>query len=174
MSLTRLLGFALLTAASASLVGAGLVACESATNLDVTYGDSSAALEGSAGDAAAGPLKPGAVLPGCPCDESQGLGCCMPAGDKAFCTTDVEVCNAAHGTFLKCQGPDPSTESVCCWRPDAKEGSLTALASACDGGVEACRGNGDCPAGKPCMMVTCAKGAITIGACGVMPECQEP
>lgn len=179
----RFLALALVTTISASTLGFALVACESATNLDVTYGDASAALfEASANDAEAGvvvtpPGPPGqGVLPGCPCDESAGLGCCMPAAGKPFCTEDTAVCKQAAGTHLKCVRPDPSTESVCCWNPDTQVGAVTALAAFCDGGVAACTTDGDCAGtGQACKTSSCFGGTLVIGACGpTAPACPQP
>lgn len=173
----RLVALAFATTVAVSSLGFALTACESATNLDVKYDDAGAALEGSKGDAEGGPVAPGLpTLPGCPCDETAGLGCCMPAVGTPFCTIDRAVCAAAMGTHLGCVGPDPRTESVCCWHPDTKPGATTALASVCDGGVAACQTNGDCAGtGKPCTTTKCFGGTITIGACATAPPtCPQP
>ena len=170
----RLCVLALTTTASVGSLGLGLAACESATNLDVKYGDASAALEGSAGeDADALAPRPGdPILPGCPCDESAGQGCCMAPGGKPFCTADENVCTVAKGTFLRCVRPDPLTESVCCWNSVPKMGAIAALASACDGGPAACQGDSDCTGGAACNLQECFDGKIKVGACGpVKPEC---
>ncbi len=166
------------------LVGA-LAACESAANLDVTFGDASAALQGDAspgggdvgaadaGDADAVVVT--ATLVGCPCDTREGLGCCMPATGKPFCTPDTTVCASAQGTQLRCIRPDPSSESTCCWHGTGA-GAETALASACDGGPTACSSDSDCAGtGQKCAMASCFKGTIAIGACGtVASTCPQP
>ena len=175
-----------LAAAATALLalGATLPACESATNLDVTFGDASNALEsGTAGDgqAAADAGEGGAVvmpagLSGCPCDPTAGLGCCMPGSGKPFCTEDTAVCASRMGTHIRCVRPDPSSESVCCWH-GAGAGAVTALAAACDGGPTACSTDGDCAGSgaTTCAMAVCFGGTITIGACGtVPPTCPQP
>lgn len=177
----RTLRFLTLGAAFSTSFALGLGACESATNLDVVYGDASTApdarngaLDGGAGDAAA-PITP-ALLPGCPCEESAGLGCCMPGAGTPFCTGDTSACAAAKGTYLRCTRPDPGTESVCCWHGSGA-GAVTALASACDGGAVACESATDCAGSgeTSCALATCFGGAIVIGACGsTPPTCPQP
>ncbi|MDB5220367.1 MAG: hypothetical protein JWO86_8294 [Myxococcaceae bacterium] len=180
----RLLTVAALAAACVSLVGLGgsLVACESATNLDVTFGDASAALEGGAlsdGEATdGGEDGPVAIVPtlaGCPCDTSEGLGCCMPTTGKPFCTPDTAVCAAALGTLIHCVHPDRSSESACCWHGTGP-GAQTALAATCDGGPAVCTSDSDCEGtGQKCAMALCFKGTIAIGACAATPPtCPQP
>ena len=168
----------------ASIVTLG--ACESAVNLDVTYGDSSAALEagpgtdgqgpGTGGDGGDGSTPIEAGLMGCPCDPTQGMGCCIPKAAKPFCTTDTETCTNDTGTLLKCVRPDPGTESQCCWHASGT-GAVTALAAVCDGGPAACMTDTDC-AGTgetKCALASCFGGMIVIGACGsVAPKCPQP
>lgn len=176
LKLAGLAGLAGLAAAAGSLV-LSLGACESVTNLEVRYGDARAAVEDAAGDGEAGtPGGETGVLPGCPCDETAGLGCCMPANGKAFCTTEAETCAAAKGTYLRCVRPDPGTESACCWRPSTAVGSATGLAGSCDGGVTACSDDFDCAGtGETCAKAVCLGGAIVIGACAkAPPACPQP
>jgi hypothetical protein len=182
----RMLATSVLAAASAALfgLGASLSACESAANLDVTYGDASAALEtGATGDGEAldaGEGGPAVVvsgtITGCPCDPTQGLGCCMPGAGNPFCTGDTAVCADRKGTHLKCVRPDPTTESTCCWHGSGA-GAVTALAAFCDGGPTACSADTDCAGtGEThCAMAVCFKGTIAVGACGsVPPTCPQP
>jgi hypothetical protein len=181
------------TASAIALGGvvATLGGCESATNLDVTYGDASAALEAGSGPTADGtapadggdgstavdgstPITP--VLTGCPCDPTQGIGCCLPSAAKPFCTATTEACTDSKGTFLKCVGPDPTTESVCCWHGTGP-GAVTALAGACTSGPVACTTDTDCAGSgeTKCALASCFGGTIVIGACGsVAPACPQP
>ena len=96
----------------------GAFACESATNLDVSY----AAPDSATADAGASDAAPDAdagteelvPLEGCPCDQASGLGCCVtPTG--AFCTNDFATCNDAKGAWLRCAKRDFTFESECCW-----------------------------------------------------------
>jgi len=189
--LSRALAACVLSAPSVALctLVVTLGACESAANLDVTYGDSSAPIDagggatldgatpstdgGESGDGAT-PIFP--VLTGCPCDPTQGIGCCLPSNDRPFCTTAAETCANATGTLLKCVGPDPSTESQCCWHGSGS-GAVTALAAFCDAGPTACTKDTDC-AGTgetKCALASCFAGTIVIGACGsVAPKCPQP
>lgn len=176
----KLVGVALVATASAlAALGVGLVACESATNLDVRYGDAATAIEGSVEDADGGGEtgdRGMVVLSGCPCDETMGEGCCMPSAGKPFCTTDQTVCADAKGIHLRCVRPEVATESMCCWRGSGAT-AQTGLAAACDGGPAACLANTDC-AGTgetTCALARCFGGAITIGACGpTPPTCPQP
>lgn len=174
-----------LAAASASLLGLGatLLACESTANLDVTYDDAGTVLESGAipdggppPDAADAGIVVAQGISGCPCDPTQGLGCCMPASGAPFCTGDTAVCASKMGTHLRCVRPDPSTESACCWHGTGS-GAVTALAAVCDGGPTACTADTDC-AGTgetKCAMAVCFGGTIAIGACGsVPPTCPQP
>ncbi|MDB4935729.1 MAG: hypothetical protein JWP87_2701 [Labilithrix sp.] len=180
---SRLFSLAIVSLASAASLAFGLVACESATNLDVTYGDASAALEASTSadaDAAQGdggaPPTP-SVVSGCPCDESAGVGCCIPAGGGApFCTTDMTACADEKGAYLRCSQPDPLTESECCWRAvaSASGGTATvaAFASGCDGGTPACLVASDCAGSGASTCTTAVCHGVTIGACGATaPVC---
>jgi hypothetical protein len=175
----KLAGIGALAAGGIVMLTVGLVACESATNLDVRYGDASAAIEASSGDAGAG--EGGAtgtgtpVFAGCPCDEQQGQGCCLPSAGGPFCTTDETFCASATGTHLKCVRPDINSESVCCWRGSGAT-ARTALAAVCDGGPAACVTDGDCAGtGETCAIARCFGGTITIGACGkAPPTCPQP
>lgn len=176
--------------AGVSLLVLSIAACESATNLDVSYVDAGPAItsEASASAAEAGVINEGGpslqtseVLPGCPCDESQGLGCCIPAVGQPFCTGDSAFCAEAKGIHVKCSHPDPLTESVCCWRSSTSDagasGMVAALSGSCAGASSACTADTDC-AGTgqtKCSLATCAGGTITIGTCGpTPPACPQP
>ncbi len=183
-----------LLGASAFALGAVLVTlggCESATNLDVTYEDASAALDagsgptpdgmapGNGGDGSAGSDGSTSILPvltGCPCDPTQGVGCCLPTAARPFCTPTTETCTDAKGTFLKCVGPDPTSESVCCWHGTGP-GAVTALAATCKDGPVACTTDTDCAGSgaTKCSLASCFGGTIVVGACGsVAPTCPQP
>lgn len=157
------------------LVGAGALACESATNLDVSYALPDAATDASpeAGDAdpdaGSGEIT---VVEGCPCDPTQGLGCCVTAAN-AFCTDDHDTCTAAKGEFLRCARRDHVFESECCWAGSGA-GATTRFAATCDGGPTACLTNADCTGtGQPCMTTTCA--GFTFGQCATTaPACPQP
>lgn len=173
-----------LAALSSFAIVVALSACESATNLDVVYAsapDASAPTEASAPDAGGGGGEAAApaVLSACPCDETAGLGCCIPSVGAPFCTGDTAVCVEAKGIHVKCSHPDPLTESACCWHTtQGSAGSFTvaALAGACASGSSACTIDTDC-AGTgetKCSLSTCA-GGVTIGACGpTAPACPTP
>jgi hypothetical protein len=174
----RLVSVALLSLASSGAAALGLAACESATNLDVTYGDASAALEASTsadgqGDAPM-PMPTSAVVSGCPCDESAGLGCCIPAGGTPFCTADTTVCTQQRGVHVKCGHPDPQSESACCWHvaDDGGAGSVAALAATCAAGLTACLVASDCAGSGQTTCATVLCHGLTIGACGATaPAC---
>ena len=188
--LNAMLGASVLGASSIMLSTAvvTLGGCESATNLDVSYGDASAGLGAdgaattdgtapgdgmSAGDGST-PLMP--IVTGCPCDPTQGIGCCLPSADKPFCTSTTETCTNAAGTLLKCVGPDPSSESQCCWHGSGP-GAVTALAAECKSGPVACTVDTDCAGSgeTKCALASCFGGSIVIGACGsVAPKCPQP
>lgn len=174
MSAMRL---ALVTAASA--VALALFACEAATNLDVVYADASAPTEASAPDAGGGEAAVLAMVSACPCDETAGIGCCIPAVGAPFCTGDTAECVEAKGIHVKCSHPDPLTESACCWHTtQGSAGSFTvaALAGSCAAGSSACSIDTDCAGtGETrCSLATCAAG-VRIGACGpTAPACPEP
>ncbi|MBX3221749.1 MAG: hypothetical protein KF795_14630 [Labilithrix sp.] len=156
-------------------VGAAGLACESAVNLDVTYTDAGApdgAVESASpaadgGEAVLPPLA-GSELESCPCDSSQGLACCVSAAGPAFCTTDEDRCRSERGALYRCFGPDPNTESVCCWRGSG-EGATTALAAECSTGPRACAEDAHCETGETCRLVDCH--GVRIGACGTPPVC---
>jgi hypothetical protein len=148
-------------------------ACESATNLDVSYAapdSATGASDAGAGadadadpDGATGDLL---VLEACPCDQAAGLGCCVtPAG--AFCTNDLGTCNDAKGAWLRCAKRDYTFESECCWQGSGA-GSQTRFASACDGGPTACLTDEDCSGtGQTCKTTTCA--GFKFGQCATSP-----
>ena len=151
-----------------------VLACESATNLDVSY----ATPDGGNADAAGSDADPDAgeadsatpvLLEGCPCDQSAGFGCCVtPTG--AFCTNDHDTCTGEKGEFLRCSRRDPSFESECCWLGSGA-GATTRFAAACDGGPTACLGDTDCiGTGQTCKTSTCA--GFTFGQCAsAAPAC---
>ena len=172
----RELKVAWFAASSAAVLGLALLACESATNLDVAYTDASTVVVEASADGGEGGVSSSTqkTFPGCPCDESAGLGCCIQQDGPAFCTADTNYCTSQKGTHLKCGRPDPTTESVCCWSfptPKSAIGAVTALASACDAGplATACSTDTDCAGtgAKKCSTVPC--GGITIGQCGESP-----
>lgn len=157
----------------------GALACETATNLDVAYAAPDAAPDASTADAAdagqaAADATPGEVttVEGCPCDQAQGLGCCVTASN-AFCTNDHDTCTAAKGEYLRCSRRDPTFESECCWAGTGT-GATTRFAAACDGGPTACLADADCTGtGQPCMTATCA--GFTFGQCAASaPACPSP
>lgn len=140
-----------------------VLACESATNLDVSYAPPNAATadaataeaatdpDGGGGEASTGDLT---VLEGCPCDQAAGLGCCVtPTG--AFCTNDHATCTADKGEFLRCARRDPTFESECCWNGSGA-GATTRFAAACKDGPTACLTDADCAGtGQTCKTETC-------------------
>jgi hypothetical protein len=175
MPVRYLTGFLLLASA-----GAAALACQSAVGLDVTYqptaplpsrvdgGASADAYVGASPDGG-GSNPQGAELEGCPCDQTQGLSCCVSPVGPSFCTSDQSRCEKEKGAFYGCFGPDWTTESVCCWHGRGALAS-TAYAAACgDGGVEACTTKADCSHGLDCVTAVC--GTTKIGACGIAPEC---
>jgi hypothetical protein len=170
---------ALVGATTSFAIAVAVSACESATNLDVVYADASAPTEASAPDAGAGEAAVLAMVSACPCDETAGIGCCIPAVGAPFCTADTTVCVEAKGIHVKCSHPDPLTESACCWHTtQGSAGSFTvaALAGACAAGSSACTIDSDCAGtGETnCSLSTCA-GGVTIGACGpTAPACPTP
>lgn len=120
-----------------------------------------------------------AMVASCPCDETAGLGCCIPAIGAAFCTAEAAACIEAKGVHFKCSHPDPLTESAsCCHTTQGSAGSfaVAALAGACATGSSACTIDTDC-AGTgetKCSRSTCA-GEITTGVCGpTAPACPTP
>ena len=148
-----------------------LVACESATNLDVSYAapdagaDVATDADPDAGEA--GPIGQVTVLEGCPCDTASGLGCCVtPNG--AFCTNDHTTCAAEKGEFLRCAKREAAFESECCWLGSGA-GATTRFAAVCDDGPTACLANDDCiGATHPtCAKTTCA--GFEFGQCAATP-----
>lgn len=168
---------ALVVLGSALAAVLGLAACESAANLDVTYGDAGAAAPIDGGPDAVAPPIP-ASFSGCPCDESAGFGCCVVPGGGSYCTTDTTLCtNVDQGMYLRCAHPDPSTESMCCWHlgtAGTANGAIAAYASGCDGGSPACTANGDCAGtGFDACKITKCNG-VDIGACAAAaPPCPQ-
>lgn len=143
----------------------GLAGCESVTNLDVRYEAPAAVDSGEGGPEGSAP--PRVELEGCPCDERAGLGCCIPATGIPFCTSTDSVCTVdAKGVFARCLYPDPTTESLCCWKGSGT-GAVAALAGACDGGPPACTRNSDCAGGVECKTRECA--GVIIGQCAPAP-----
>lgn len=161
------------------LASALLFSCESAVNLDVKYTGSDAS-DASAEDPDGADAQPstsnvskGEELEGCPCDQSQGLACCVSRVGPPFCTTDQDRCAREQGAFYRCFGPDPNTESVCCWTGSG-EGALTAYAAECRDRLTVCTTDRACPgaATGACRTRTC-KGVL-IGACGADPPACPP
>jgi hypothetical protein len=128
------------------------------------------AIAPDAADDAAPSVDPprGNDLEGCPCDQSQGLACCISKEGPSFCTTDQDGCKAEQGAFLRCFGPDLTTESVCCWHGSGA-GASTALAAVCDDGPQACTTSAHCAGGVECQLTECR--GIKVGACGQTPVC---
>jgi hypothetical protein len=147
----------------------GALACDQVANLDVGYRDAASdakIVDAASLDAGEG----GQPLEGCPCDETQGLGCCVPKVGTPYCTTDRSMCDGDKGLLLSCLRANASTESACCWHQGiGGEGATTAYAALCDGGAPACVFDSDCT-GTTCATTTCA--GVTLGACGaVAPAC---
>jgi hypothetical protein len=160
-----------------------VVACQSAVNLDVKYTDAGAtdaSTDGSGDPDAQDPeqstsnVSKGEELEGCPCDLTQGLACCVSSVGPPFCTTDQDRCSGEKGAFYKCFGPDPSTESVCCWTGSG-ENSITAYAAECKNGrLTACTTDQACPGGTAGECHTRVCKGVLIGACGVDPPACPP
>jgi hypothetical protein len=166
----------------------GVLACETATNLDVSYAApdaadaANAATDPDAGAGADANADAGVdadagtgervVLEGCPCDPAAGLGCCVTS-TGAFCTDDLTTCSDARGAWLRCAKRDPVFESECCWMGSGA-GSMTRFAAACDGGPTACLTDADCiGTGQKCQTNTCA--GFEIGQCAAtQPPCPNP
>lgn len=103
----------------------------------------------------------------CPCDEPQGLACCSTA-NGASCSSDQASCDAQHGAFLRCSGPDFEGSFCCLHRRGSS--SETALAARCEDGTSiVCTFDTDCPNGK-CALGSCP-GGVTIGTCDGTPVC---
>jgi hypothetical protein len=160
----------LVAAAGAALA---LAACEKVANLEVAYGDDGAADGGDGANGEGGPTPPGTEFEGCPCDESAGLGCCVPKIGVPFCTSSSTLCASEQGIHLKCFRPDTLSESACCWHGlggATGAGAVTALASSCDGGAPACTRDEDClGTGKKCAMSACGVDRLGFGMCADTP-----
>jgi hypothetical protein len=153
------------------VLGAGLavVACQDAVNLSVKYNE--LIPDGGTGTGAVDAsleLPPGNELQACPCDQTQGLACCVSSVGPAFCTTDKDRCDGENGAFYRCFGPDPNTDSLCCWHGSGAR-ATTAYAATCDAGPRACIRSTDCAPGVDCLLTDCA--GTRIGACGTLPTC---
>ncbi len=146
-----------------SILLVALAACESAVNLDIEYTDASASDAGAEGGEAPAP---GVELEACPCDETQGFGCCVTTNGPSFCTLDANQCTQEKGVFMKCFRPSVVMESVCCWHGSGV-GAVVAYAGICDGGPAACVDDDDCrgaASGATCLHRPC--GGQEIGQCG--------
>ena len=166
------------------LVAVGsLVACAGIADLDVKYTGVDGATPTPTGDggptpadAAASiitidpprrttpspdPLTQGQDGAGCPCDETQGLGCCAAAGG-AFCTADIKACKAP---LLRCNGPDLEGSFCCLHRGES--GEEAALAATCTGTI-VCTVDSDCPNQK-CTIGSC--NGVNVGTCDGTPVC---
>jgi len=155
----------LLALLGASAIIGALAACESAVNLDVDYRDAQTSNPNDASAEASGPGE-GVALEGCPCDESQGFGCCVTTNGPSFCTTELAQCTQERGVFMRCFRANPLNESECCWHGDGP-GAVAAYAGACDGGPPACVLDTDCrsqPTARTCLVRPC--GGLQIGFCG--------
>src|SRR5262249_1927574 len=134
-------------------------------NLDVKYMDLKAADGGDGGDADPAPVTPAGnnELEACPCDQSQGLACCVSSKGPAFCTTDQGRCDSEQGAFYRRFGPDRSRDRFCCWT-GAGAGAMTAYAAECKERPTACLKDTHCLGGATCHVRKCA--GVEIGACG--------
>lgn len=168
-----------------------VVACAGVADLDVKYtgagadgGPTTANTSSSSSSSSSGSLRNDAGVPiaiyqdaggivdpstlgqpgaACPCDETQGAGCCAgPSGST--CVAEKTAC---QGAFLRCFGPDVEG-SVCCAH---RTGGVieTALAGDCSTGASiVCTVDAECPNGV-CTIGTC--GNVTIGTCDGTPVC---
>ena len=175
-----------------ALGGAGaLAACTSIANVDLAYTDGGVATNSDASSVAEGgapssfvdatiiPLQQDAQTStdiacqgadGSSCDQTQGLGCCLPAaGGTPFCV-DLQTATTAcgGGVFMACAKTDQTSESQCCWN-GMGAGAFTAYAGSCGARPLVCGRDLDCPAGTPCNIVHCR--GLTVGACGTTPSC---
>jgi hypothetical protein len=172
-----------------------LVACQSVANLDVKYNDAGSPTKTATTPPAGRVLADGgtplkgtvAIIPDaglvdpttqgqeadpCPCDSSQGLACCVSTAGPPICTTNQDQCNSEQGSFFRCFGPDPSSESVCCLHRHGAT-TETALAGGCaEGAVVVCTEDADCPNSGKCSISTCP-GGVKIGACDANPVCPQ-
>jgi len=172
MSVIRSASFAFF---GASVLLGAVAACESAINLDVNYRDASPTGDASEDGGEAG-VPQGVELEACPCDESQGFGCCVTSNGPSFCTLDSNQCGHEKGVFMKCFRPSAVAESACCWHAGDKDNPpVAAYAGYCDAGPAACVDNNDCrgaQAGPVCITRLC--GGQTIGQCGAAGGPQPP
>ena len=181
----------LLALGAAASAGA-LVACNSIANVDLTYADAGEPTEAGLGEAGPGvadggelsdapvfPQQDAAVVTtttvacdvdGSVCDQTQGLGCCLPAAGAApFCVDQQSArTSCGGGVFLGCVKSDSTSESQCCWNGTGA-GAFTAYAGSCGARPFACSTSQDCPIGTPCNTVACH--GVTVGACGAAPTC---
>jgi hypothetical protein len=102
----------------------------------------------------------------CGCEQSAGIGCCVPPDGAPFCSSTYEACTHTGAAFLGCIRGD--LDSTCCWHGLGR-GSSTAMAAACSDGPVACATDADCAPGGTCLQATC--GGITVGACNQAPTC---
>jgi hypothetical protein len=144
------------------ILSVALLACESAANLDVVYSAGTASDAGTDAGIAEASVE---EVEGCPCDERQGLGCCVAKSGVPYCTGNQEQCALEKGLLLKCFRGDWTSESECCWYQGG-----TRLTVACDGGPPACLTKADCKNGAECATIDC--NGIVVGACGATkPTC---
>jgi len=177
-------------ALSAIVSAVSMVACNSVANVDLTYTDAGPTDEagsdlGDGGvapsDAAVFPVKDASSLlttttvpcqgaDGSTCDQTEGLGCCVPSsGAPAFCVDQESAKTACKaGVFMGCVKSEPTSESVCCWNGSGA-GASTSYAASCGARPVACSATDDCPVGTACNTITCH--GLLVGACGVTPEC---
>lgn len=174
-----------------ALAAGALAGCNAVANVDLTYSDAGQPAEeagsadggggGATSDAPVFPVKDAASVvtsttvpcqgaDGAVCDQTQGLGCCMPSGGGAAFCVDQGSAKAAcsGGVFMGCVKSDSTSESECCWNGSGA-GSFTAYAGSCGARPFACSTTEDCPSGSACNTITCH--GLTVGACGVTPAC---
>ena len=187
------IGSRLVAALVVALAGS-LVACNSIANVDLAYSDADAAetnpgeTDGGALDASGLADAPMLVLTvedaaavvtsttvpcmlnGAVCDQTAGMGCCVPAGAAApFCVDQASAKTACGGgVFMGCVKSDSTSESACCWNGTGA-GAITAYAGSCGARPLACSTAQDCPADVACKTLAC--NGVTVGACGVAPVC---
>ncbi len=191
VSLLRSTVGALVTALALGGV-AVLAACTSIANVDLSYTDAGDATDigseaSTAADGGPSSAADATILPqqedaqtstavacqgadGSSCDQTQGLGCCVPpAGGTPFCS-DLQNAptTCGGGLFMACERTDQTSESECCWNGNGP-GAFTAYAASCGARSLACTSNLDCPIGTPCNTVHCR--GLAIGACGTTPRC---
>jgi len=158
-----------------SMAGIALfvIACEDVTGLDLAYHvRPNASDAGEAGTPEGGAGTPVTHLP-CPCDQTEGLGCCLSNG-ASYCAQSDGTCGAnGPAVFVGCERSDPTTESLCCWTSEGAGAGATALtgyAADCGARAMACVDDSDC-AGEKCNHLACD--GVTLGVCGAgaMPAC---